>query len=190
MSSHKAELERAADHYEIFNLLTDEYASFLNYGIFQDIINKYRIDNGQEQLKYPEHLKTYILKHQCNALEFMKSNSTEKSKALVLKINVELTSELSKIIELKLAIAKILGLKPLALQLCGIKTGSIVVTFLVPHLVAEFIFNEHSGLTKEQIRRFRALQVQLLECNDCKFDFTTKDVDFTVGSTSRYVFCP
>lgn len=60
LSSHQTELERAADLNAIFNLLLKEYASFLNYEIFQLMVDQYKIDDDREELKYPDHLEAYI----------------------------------------------------------------------------------------------------------------------------------
>ena len=72
LSTHKAEIEAATDLNTIFNILVTEYASFLDYDIFQYIVEKYRIDNGQEELKYAEHLEMYIKK--IKITEFMDIN--------------------------------------------------------------------------------------------------------------------
>ena len=53
----------------IFNLLANEYCSFLNVGIFQSIIKKYEINtDSDEDLQYFEHLKTYLHNHKLSVL--------------------------------------------------------------------------------------------------------------------------
>lgn len=52
LSTHEAELEKAVDLYDVFNLISKVYASFLNYDVFQFIVDAYQIDHGQEELKY------------------------------------------------------------------------------------------------------------------------------------------
>lgn len=175
LSAHKAELENAADVNKIFNILGYEYASFFNYGIFQIIAKKYGIDRGQEELKYFEHLEDYLQGH--NVSQFVEINPllrkyTADSTKLVLKLDMKLTAQLTKLKKLKTAIAKILGIKNATLKLLDIKRGCVVVTFLIPTPVAELIFNENTVLTEEQEVQFPALSVLWLECNNCKFDFT------------------
>lgn len=66
----------------------------------------------------------------------------------------------------------------MTLRLLDIKDGCVVVTFLIPLPVAEFFFNKHTGLGKQQEKQFQALAVLWLECNDCIFHFAD-DADYT-----------
>lgn len=177
LSTHKPELERAVDLYDIFNLLVTQYASFLNYDVFQFLVDKYDLDNGQEEFKYPEHLEAYINRHKI--AEFTEINPllkdfTDASKKLILKIDIESTSELGKLKRLKSAVAKVLGLKTAALRLLDIKDGCIMASFLIPTPVAEVIFSKHTTFTDKQVEMFKSLSIVWMECNDCYFDFTAK----------------
>lgn len=176
LSAHKAELEKLVSLNGIFNFLVTEYASFLNYDIFQFIIDTYKLDHGQEELKYPEQLKAYLEKHKVS--EFIEVNplqkkSTAVSTELTLKIDIELTTRMSKIIDLQKAIAKILHLNHAALQLVDIKNGCVAVTFLIPTSVAESVFKI---ITEKQEEQFRTLAVTRLECNGCIFIFAAKNI--------------
>lgn len=83
-------------------------------------MNSYKLDQGQEELKYPEHLKAYINKHKIE--EFAKINSflnnpllknvsaSSKQKSLILKIDIKSTSRLAKLMDIQTAIAKIFKL--------------------------------------------------------------------------------
>lgn len=178
-SSHKAELKKATNLNDIFDLLVTEYASFLDYDIFQSIVDTYQIDHGQEELKYPEHLKLYLEKHKLS--EFIEVNPLQKkftalSAELVLKIDIELTTKMSKIIDLKQAIAKNLRINFSTLRLLDIRDGCVVVSFLMPIPVAELIFNKHTLITEKQEEQFRALKVMRLECNGCTFNFAAKEL--------------
>lgn len=195
LSAHKEELEKAVDLNAIFNLLATEYASFFDYDIFRFILEKYqkkyRIQIGEQESKYPDHLKAYLEKHK--VAQFVDINPLLKkytaSTELVLKIDIESTSRLSKIKKIKTTVAKILGLKSRTLRLLDIKDGCIVATFLLPTPVAEMVFNKRTVLTEEQEKQFRALPVLTLECNCVLFDFTAategKDVKIEV-QVSRY----
>lgn len=170
LSAHKDELRKATDLNDIFDFLVTEFASFLNYDIFQFMIDTYRIDHGQEELKYPKYLNAYLQKHRVS--EFLEINPllkkhTAASTELILKIDIESTSRLAKLTKLKTAIAKILDLKSASLRLLDIKDGCIVVTFLLPTPVAEFLFNKHTVLTKQQEKQIQILPILRMECNGC-----------------------
>lgn len=180
LSSHKAELEKAVSINGIFNFLTTEYASFLDYDIFEFMVETYEIDNGQEKLKYPQHLNDYLNKHKVSEFveikkDLLNISTAAASKELVLKFDIESTSKLAKIVDLKSAVAKSLGLRSATLRLLDIKDGCVVVTFLIPTPVAEIIFSKDTCLTAQQQQEFQAMAVRQLECNDKTFDFTTKN---------------
>ena len=139
-------------------------------------MEKYRIDNGQEELKYAEHLEAYIKRIKIS--EFIEINpqlkSLTKSNKIILKIDIESTSEVFQIKTLKSAVADILGIKSAALRLLDIHEGCVVATFMIPSLLAEAIFKKSSVLTEEQLQKFRGLPVLKLQYNDYMFDFTAK----------------
>ena len=176
LSTHQADLENAADLIDIFNLLSKRYASFLNYEIFEIIADEYKLDEGQEAFKYPQHLKTYIDKLKIS--EFLLVNpQLEKivppnSKILFLKIDSDSTARLSKLVDIKIRLAKILDIKSAALQLVDINEGCVEASFSIPTPVAEIIFNSLLVFNGEQVEQFQALQILSLRCNDYEFDFT------------------
>ena len=172
LSAHEMELRTADNINAIFQILQREYASFLNYKVFELIAERYKLNKGQEEFRYPEHLENYIKKH--NIEEFASINPLKKgtnanSTELVLKFDIELTSRLACLIDLKHFIADILGLNPSAIQLYDIKDGCVVATFLIPTPVAELIFNAETVLTEEQVEEFRALGVLWLKCMGSTF---------------------
>ena len=172
LSIHEIELRRAVSINAIFRILVTEYASFLNYKIFEHIVKEYELDNGREEFKYPEHLKDYIKKHKIS--EFTNINPLKKeinanSTKMVLKIDIDSTSRLAKLVKLKSSIAGILRLNPTAIQLYDIKDGCVVATFLIPTPVAKLTFNADTVLTEEQEKKFQALNVLWLKCNEFIF---------------------
>lgn len=180
LSAHEAELVKAVDLNDIFDLLVKEYASFLNYEVFQFILDKYRnlIHCGQDEFKYPEHLEAYINKHKIS--EFIEINPllekfTVTLKQLILKFDIATTAKLAKLKKLKTAVAKMLGLRSAALRLLDIEEGCVVATFLIPSPVAELVFNQHTTFSREQVEEFRALLVLWLKCNDCSFYFSARE---------------
>ncbi len=165
----RRKLEKANTVAGIFKLLTSEYASFLNYDIFENIMKKYNIHKSKEELKYSEHLKEFIDKHAIS--EFAKiSPDLLKHKTgskLTLKFDIDYTCKLAEVIELKNSIAEIMGLYPSELEIVDIKMGCIIVTFLIPAHVPDAIFT----FTSKQEHKFQAASAQWLECNGHTFHF-------------------
>ena len=162
----KAKIENADSINKIFEVLTTDCCSFINVGIFQSIISKYRINiNSNEDLQYSQHLKNYLHDHTIS--EFIAINPRlekflNNSEKLTLKYNVDLPSKVTKVLNLKGAIAKILDVKPYTLRLISIEEGCVVVTFLLPAAVASYLFD--NGLTAKQEADIRALSVLWLKC--------------------------
>ncbi len=176
------ELKQCNTIAEIFIYLSSNCASFLDYEIFQDILDYYKIEEDQERLKYCEHLKSYIYKHKIS--EFVMVNPllkkyTKSSEKLILKYDIEQTCKLAKIKELKKFMAKILDLNPLTLQIVDINDGCVVVTFLIPASVADAVFTPDTVFTSQQEDELRAESVLRLECNGYKFDFGKEKEDPT-----------
>ena len=74
---HEAELINAIDLQNVILILCKNYASFLTYDIFQFIVDNYKLDNGQEEFQYPDHLRTYIERHKIS--EFVAINPLLKN---------------------------------------------------------------------------------------------------------------
>ena len=174
LSTHQADIENAADLKSIFKLLGKRFASFLNYEIFEFIVDDYELDDGNEAFKYPQHLKTYI--NNLKISEFISVNpqlgNIHDSNFFQLKIDIDLTTRLSKLFEIKLHIAKILGVKSATIQLVDIERGCIEATFKIPTTVAKIVFK---SLTDKQVEQLQGLQILWLRCKDYEFDFTVKD---------------
>lgn len=86
----RAEIKMADSIIGIFQVLTTECCSFMNIGVLQSIMKKYKIDtNSNEDLQYPEHLKSYLEKHKIS--EFIMINPKldryKNSETLVLKFD-------------------------------------------------------------------------------------------------------
>lgn len=168
LSGVKAKLQETTTIHGIFTLLSLECASFLNYGVFQSILDDHDIVQNSDALRYSKHLKDYLDMHKIS--EFLEINprlekfTNDASKKLILKFNIALSSRVTRVLDLKRTIAKILRLLPSALQLVGIEEGCLIVTFLIPSFASDF--------TPEQIREFQALSSVLwLKCGDQEFHF-------------------
>ena len=148
-------LEKATTVNGIFNVLNRNYATFLNYEIFQCIAEEYEVDPDHEKMKYPEYLDDYIKKHKLS--EFEEINPLLKkfecgTNEMVLKFDIELTCSLAKLQDYTSNIADILGLRPSALRLLSIKEGCVVITLLIPASVADVIFSSNKVFTTEEIK--------------------------------------
>lgn len=146
----------------------------LDFDLFQCIVEEYKLDQCQEQLHYPEHLKAYIQKHKIS--EFLEINpALEKysgAEELVLKFDINLSiCKLSTLLDLKSTVAEILGLKSSALRLLRVKEGCMVATFLIPECVANSADRE---FTSKQVQDFQNLSLLWLKCGAHKFLFTLK----------------
>ena len=170
----------AHDVADIFELLIEEYASFMNYEIFQIIQKRYVFDEGQEALKYPKHLKEYVEKLKYTefieikgGLREVPEKNTDTSQKMILKIEIEKTCNLAKLLNLKNDIARILGITPLGLQLIDVEEGCVVVTLLVLYCIADAIFTGQKKkiFSPEQILMFQVLSVQWLKCKDYEWNF-------------------
>ena len=172
MSDRKQELEEKNSIIDIFTFLSTECASFLNFGIFEKIIEKYDVTEEEKELNYPQELKAYIEKHKIE--EFVKINPLlEKfmtgSEKLILKIDIETSSSLARVCNFKRRIAKILGLLPSALHILDIADGCVIVTFLIPTSIADYLFTPDTIFTSKQEEEFRAESVLWLKCNGRTF---------------------
>ena len=172
LSGVQEKLEKADTIYNVFNLLRKECASFLNYDIYESIQNKFCTEVECEDFKYPDRLKAYIDGH--NVKEFFDVNPqlekvTEASIKLCLKLDIEVTSKVAKVVNLKSSVAALLGLKPSALRLFSVEEGCVIVTFLIPAFVADIIFATGKMITMS--KGFQDLSVLWIKCGDFKFDF-------------------
>lgn len=171
----ESKLEAADDINAIFDLVGRECASFLNYDVYKFILTEYCVSadfDQSPQLLYSEHLKDYINKHKIS--EFFAINPELKKYADTskqLKLDIDATFKVTKIIELQSAVAAILGLIPSALKIYGIEDGCVIAIFLILRVIADIIFVDSKTFSSKQSQEFRSLSIRWLECNDCKFDF-------------------
>lgn len=172
------ELRKAKTIEDIFYILSKKYASFMDYEIFQLMLNEYGIDKCQdEKLNYPKHLEEYINKHKLSEFihiqsQLQKHTDIDDSEKVILFMNIESTSPLNRIVDLKKSVCKILGLNISALRILNIEKGSIIVTFLITTQLADLIFTIDKKFSSKDIEEFQALSVTKLECNGKVFKFT------------------
>ena len=168
-------LPKDVKYYDIFKLIGDEFASYLHYDIFQDLLDKYctASEKDCDELKYSEHLKAYI--EQLDIKHFLKINPDLQklpcgSKELCLKMDIEETTRITKIKHLESSLASILdsGLLPTDLKLIGVEKGCLILKYLIPEVISDVIFTSDIKLTEEQYEDFRSLSVLWLKCGNIK----------------------
>lgn len=127
---------------------------------------------------YPQKLRRYLEKHTVS--EFVAMNPvlnqyTDDTKELVIILDIQqITAHMSQVIDIGQAVAHIMKLKQSQLLIHNIAGGSVIVAFLVPIMVAEYIFRGPIDciFSQEQIEEFRKISILVLECNGYKFDFS------------------
>ena len=186
----KDQIKNADSINEIFTILTTDCCSFMNDSIFQTIIDKYGIStDANEDLQYSKHLKAYLENHKIS--EFILINPKlerfpKDSEKVILKFNVALPNNITKVLDLRSAIAEILGLRLPALQLVAIEEGCVVITFCIPTCVADHIFA--NGLTSQQEADIQALSVLWLKCGNYKLEEIPRSAgkDFNPSTLSQF----
>ena len=146
----------------IFDLISEECASFLNYGLFESIAKKYKISGKSDDMQYPKHIQVYLNSHKIS--EFVQINpllgsmNDSSKRALAFKFDIKLTERVSNIMSLKQCVADVLGLNILSLELVDVSKGCVLVTFLVPKHIADNI--ERTFTSKQKKSEFQALRQQ------------------------------
>ena len=172
----RLKLDEAKSIWQIFAILKD-VSSYINYGIFQSIIQHF-FKNSPATIEafklslYDEQFKNFIKKH--TVQEFLKINPqleeycTEDSSKLIIKLDVEHTEKLATIVNIKDCISIILGLP--VLRIIDIKQGCVKVTVFLPTSVTRAIFHRATNFTADQIERLKYQSVMWLQCNGFTFD--------------------
>ncbi len=171
------ELKRAETINDIVDLLDENlYASFLDYEVFQAIVDKYKLCCDDEILSYPKNLKAYVEKHKLS--EFIAINPalskmcTSDSEEITLKFEIDASNyKLGSLLKLKSSISDILGIKSSGLRLLRVEEGCVAITFVIPYFVAHHIFKGDKKFTGEEVKRFLDLSTLWLKCCDCSFTF-------------------
>ena len=163
------ELGKATTIHQLLDIVTTKYASFLDYGVYQCIVDSYNIDKGQEELKYPEHLEKYIKKLKISELAMILPElcpSTDDTKMISIKLDVKTTCSLPKI---KKVVADILDVRSFTILLKSIEEGCVVVTFCIPTPVADIFTRGKTFTPLEEDEELYSLSVLWLEIDGCKY---------------------
>ena len=182
-----SKLDEAIEINDVFTLLLKNYASFLNYKIFKILQDEYVVNEGQEELRYPELLKAYLDKLKISEFLEVKPSLAKPNSAtqkITLKLDIKLTSRLSRLENLQNGIAQILDISPAGLQILDVEPGSIIVAFLVQNSIANVIFTKEKNevFTLAQIEAFRFLNVLRLRYKDYEWNFSETEQSITSGN--------
>ena len=157
-------LKRASTINKVFDVIGEECASFLNYGIFRAIATKFEVVH--KDLNYAEHLKEYLNKHKLSEFvkvvkqmgPLMKEMDPTKME-ITFKLDIEVTNTIARVYDLEIAIADALGLDPMALELTDVSEGCLIAKFLIPMIAADVIFTNKGDLTDDQVEQLMALPI-------------------------------
>ena len=171
-NEHKLDsLPAEADMYDVFQIIDDDFTSYLHYEMFQCILDEYGTDverNSDKLNKYPEHIRVYI--HELDIKHFLmmtiKLPILSYSKKLSLKIDLDLTTKITIVKEFTTHLATILGtgLRPSELKLIDAKIGCLILVFCIPAYKADAIADK--TMTAAQIEGLRGLSIHWLKCGD------------------------
>ena len=168
-----AKLYLAETSDEIVNILVTDWASYINYDIFELLLDEFCPNRDPEDFNYPNQFDSYIRKH--NVAEFVSINPTlekftEESSILTVKLDLAHKTKLSKVVDIKYCISRMLGMLPSALRIIGIREGCVELILGIPARAANNIFHRNATFLLQQ-QQFKNLSVMWLECNGLIFDF-------------------
>ena len=137
---------------QVFIILCN-YTSFFNYQIIEHLIE--HNGSAQDHKRLEEYKKAFKAFCQRSVFEVppnVYSTTPRKGGRKFIIMCTEGVATLEGVQKVKERIAEVFGLKPLALQLCLIKQGSVELHFLISAAVADHIFpvspSQHSALSE------------------------------------------
>ena len=163
LESKRDELLSATTFIELFILLQN-FTSYLNYHLFEKIIEAFIPNKDREskkQLDYPSYLRHYLEEHKISEFillkPLLKKMSNDRMKLTIL-LDIESSCRLSKVADLRAAIAHIMILDIDTVQIYDIWEESVVTT-LIPSSIGI------SEFTPQQENTLQALSGKKIECS-------------------------
>lgn len=177
LSGIKAELEKADTINRIVDTLSADYASFINCDVFKSIVDMFGAEKDHNKWQsYSERRQLFIEMNKLS--EFIEINPTfgrpaKHTEKLILDFDIDYACRVVKVLQYRKGVADIFGLMEHTLRLYNVEEGDgfMIVTLLIPALVAETLF---VSFTAEQVEEFRALLILRLKYCDFSFDFREK----------------
>jgi hypothetical protein len=176
----RVEFEKAMNMGRVFQILS-KYCSFLNCDILKDLIKVFQLELDEESSKYPDELRKYAEKHKiCEFAEVIPlPERVEDKKEVILLLDIEATSKLSKVLDIREELAEIFGIDRSALLIHDVKVHCVHVVFLLPTAIADILFpdNVKAIFDAKQRRSFRRLSVRSLKCNGVEIFLTSQNAE-------------
>lgn len=155
----------------VFQILKKSW-SFLKCEILCSIVDHCGDDMDQAKVKnYQKQLEVFFNSRRVSEVpeELMSSSSVDEMRdKMLIKLDKE-NPPWSDITDLEFRICKILGIKPSALLIIGIRQGCVEITFSIPKHISQLIFSK--PMTREQQDHFREASVLRLSCGHIQFTF-------------------
>ena len=163
LESKRDELFRAKTFIEVFIILQN-FTSYLNYHLFEIIIEAFIPNKDREskkQLDYPSYLRHYLEGHNISEFILLKplfEKMSNDSMKLTILLDIESSCRLSKVTDLRAAIAHIMILDIDTVQIYDIGEESVVTTRIPSSIrISEF--------TPQQENTLQALSGKKIECS-------------------------
>ena len=162
-------LKKARSIEKVLGIIED-YFSFFNYHVIEDIVSELGTDKDKDELhKYKEKFDCYIKRRVYECLPVFGPVSEADHARLVLKLDSVYEQFTVKAVKkFQYRLSGILGVSPSVLRLCQVEKGCLQLMFQVPLFVQQEIF----PLSSEQERALIAEGVIRLTCG--KYEFIAK----------------
>ena len=172
------EVKEACNTTEVWIVLSGKFWSFLDYGKLKVIIENNCGEREKEMMKeYEEEVKRFCSRRVSNILSQI--STSDHSEMEEVHVTLDLSNPiLNHIKDLKIVIANILfpgQAMASKLVLHDIKSGSVVVSFLVMSSVVHFF--EKMKLTEEQRDALKKAHVLSIKFKTCKVIFNAQSVE-------------
>ena len=166
LADRQEDLERADDVDKIFVIMSP-FLSFLDFEILEDIINSKNLgaDSDRQNLAdYIRSLKELLDSWKVEPFKVLRDESELLRSRATLCFKLDADS-LSMYRDVKVAIARVLGVQVYALQLCSIEDGCIELVFLVPKVAIGSLLPLESLSNKLSVVEPQVLKVTLVDGN-------------------------
>lgn len=175
--THKQEkFEKAKSTDDVFAVLA-ECCNFMEFCVLKEIIKKFSLDVGTCS-SYPQHLDEFLKSFEISRFFDISLAPPDQpgTTRLVLVLDIEKMKKFSKLVDIKKAVARNLGLDVSTLVICNISEGSVIVNCRLHAELARDVFCGDDIFTNKQVKVFRSLSMKKMECNGYFYDFMESQV--------------
>jgi hypothetical protein len=133
--------EEAKTFRSLFLLLErEEWSSFWNYGIYENLIEHFELDREQKALRYTEEFKDYVERHRISELVDLApvlSKFTDDKMEIIIVLDIDSMGMSKKLVVLQNKVGTVMNVPPAKILIYKIGKGCVVVTFLIPQAYLE-----------------------------------------------------